>query len=72
MFLHCFVPFLCIVFAFFVRFLHWFSGQMRFFSQFFAFFCIPRHPLATCFCGIGFALFLRCLCIFYVLLCHQN
>ena len=72
-FLHC----LCIFVAFFVPFLHWFSGQMRVFHIFF--FCIPRHPLVTCFCvfcAFFSGLVLHYFCIvyafFYVLLCHQN
>ena len=40
------------LFAFFVRFLHLFSGQMHFFFAIVlrSFFGIPRHPLVTCFC----------------------
>ena len=52
-FVHCFCilcAFFVHFFAFFVRFLHWFSGQMRFFAFFLRLFCIPRHPLVTCFC----------------------
>ena len=40
----------CAFFSFFVRLLHWFSGQMRGFRFFFSLFCIPRRPLVTCFC----------------------
>ena len=49
-----------------------------FFRILFAVFCIPRHPLATCFCVFcavfsGLVLhLLHCVCMFFVLLCHQN
>ena len=57
----CFLHFWCV-------FLHLFSGQMRLFSQLFAFFCIPRHPLVTCFCvfcAFFSGLVLHYVCIVY-------
>ena len=42
------VHFCCIACAFFA-FVQW-TNAFFFFSHFVCFFCIPRHPLVTCFC----------------------